>query len=408
MPAIGGRCPVFITGITLVSVSLACAATVKLTPTAPPSPTVVASPTQQTAITPSAEETLGPRPTLPLASTPAPTSMPTVRTQWTPSPISVENLAHLQTMAEMHMDATELAVADVLFSPDSAMLAALSGRGELKLWDTATGQVLLAESSSDSDYGVGYPELAFSPDGVYLASTGVAWADEYEECWGAVYLWDLDTQAEPARLLNMTHRSAMDVAFSPDGLTLAAGTQHGMGGGGHVLLWSVTTEELIHDIELDDWITGVTFSSAGQRIAAATYGAVILLEAATGETLMVVDAFDSAVWDVVFLPNDMAMVVRGSSSVVLIDLASSRYPPLIAGNSGEIADMALSSDGSLLATASWEDDAVTFWDTTEGQELFRLSGHNAPVLSVAISDDGRTLASLHADGAVLLWGVARR
>ena len=273
------------------------------------------------------------------------------------------------------------------------------------MWEVVSGEVLLAGASSDSGYGVGYPDVAFSPDGTSLASTGVAWADEYEEYWGAVYLWDLETRGEPTHLMNITHRSAMDVAFSPDGLTLAAGTQSGMGGGGHVLLWSMETGKLIRDIEFDDWITAVTYSSDGRHVAATTYGSLITLEPATGESVLDMDLLDGALWDVAFLPNDLAMVAQGDTSVVLYDPASSRYPPQVAGGSGAITDMALSSDGSMVATASGQDDAVTFWGMNEGQELFQLSAGTSPVVSVDISRDGGALASLHADGTVLVWGV---
>ena len=391
----------FIAGITVLSVSLACAATAELTPTAPPNPTTEIRPTEQATITPppTATDTPPPAPTI----TPSPTlAVPTLSA---PLPISGENLADLQTTRELHMDGTEFQVGDVVFSHGDAMLAAISNSGEIKVWEISTGDVLLAGTASDSDYGMGYPGVAFSSDGNSLASTGVAWNDENGEFWGAAYLWDLETPDEAARFFNVTHRSVMDVAFSPDGLTLVAGTQDGMGGGGHVLVWSVATGELINDPLLADWITAVTVSPDGRRIAATTYGAVITLEPTTGETLMVMDLVEGALWDVAYLPNRLAMVVRGDSSVALIDPVSSRYPPIVAGDSGDIADMAVFFDGSLLATASGEDDAVTFWEMTEGREIFQLRGQNAPALSVAFSSDGYAMASLHADGTVLLWGA---
>lgn len=41
-----------------------------------------------------------------------------------------------------------------------------------------------------------------------------------------------------------------------------------------------------------------------------------------------------------------------------------------------------------------------------GQEVFALAGHTGPVNGLAMSSDGRTLASGSADNTVRLWEVS--
>jgi WD40 repeat protein len=67
----------------------------------------------------------------------------------------------------------------------------------------------------------------------------------------------------------------------------------------------------------------------------------------------------------------------------------------LAGHTGGITNMACSSDGKRLATAS-RDQTVKVWDTDTGAVQLTLKGHTAAVLGVAFSPDGKTLASTSA------------
>jgi WD40 repeat protein len=64
--------------------------------------------------------------------------------------------------------------------------------------------------------------------------------------------------------------------------------------------------------------------------------------------------------------------------------------------------LALSADGRLLASGAL-DGTVRLWQMSIRQCLAVLEGHAGGVWSVALSADGRLLASGGADGAVRLW-----
>jgi len=75
------------------------------------------------------------------------------------------------------------------------------------------------------------------------------------------------------------------------------------------------------------------------------------------------------------------------------------------GHSAQVTDLAFSSDGQLIATASY-DKTVRLWDTNSPSPPRVLLGHSKGVNKVAISPDGDFVASGSWDSDVILWEVA--
>ena len=77
-------------------------------------------------------------------------------------------------------------------------------------------------------------------------------------------------------------------------------------------------------------------------------------------------------------------------------------PSEFKGHDGLIQSVAVSNDGSTMATAS-VDGTVKIWDFAKGKEKFVLKGHIGTVNSVAFNKDASILASAGADKMIRLW-----
>ena len=75
------------------------------------------------------------------------------------------------------------------------------------------------------------------------------------------------------------------------------------------------------------------------------------------------------------------------------------------GHEADIKALAVSRDGRWIASGS-DDGTVRVWTASTGQAVATLRGHDAAVLSVAFSPDSTRLISGGNDGAVRLWDVA--
>ena len=75
------------------------------------------------------------------------------------------------------------------------------------------------------------------------------------------------------------------------------------------------------------------------------------------------------------------------------------------GHQGDVHAVAISSDGKRIASAS-ADKSVKIWDTASGQQLQTLEGHDYPVFSVAFSPAGDRLVSASMDTSIIVWDVA--
>ena len=74
------------------------------------------------------------------------------------------------------------------------------------------------------------------------------------------------------------------------------------------------------------------------------------------------------------------------------------------GHSASVKAVAISPDGKVLATAS-RDKSIKLWDYQTGMEIRTLIGHDHTVNGLAYSPDGKYLATSSADGTARVWEV---
>jgi len=79
-------------------------------------------------------------------------------------------------------------------------------------------------------------------------------------------------------------------------------------------------------------------------------------------------------------------------TVRLWDTGSGNLRLTLHGHTGGVRAVALSADGRLLASGG-DDATVRLWDTERGQPVATRQGHTGVVSTLALSRDGRLLAS---------------
>src|SRR5262249_6465610 len=94
------------------------------------------------------------------------------------------------------------------------------------------------------------------------------------------------------------------------------------------------------------------------------------------------------------------------------ELATGKEQATLKGHTGWIGCVAVSPDGKTLASAIMgsaladpDNKTIKMWDVTTGKERAILQGHTVMVYSAACRPNGKTLASVSDDKTVKLWDV---
>jgi WD40 repeat protein len=85
--------------------------------------------------------------------------------------------------------------------------------------------------------------------------------------------------------------------------------------------------------------------------------------------------------------------------------AGGRTPPSKFDVGSPVLSVAVTPDGKYVVSGSG-DEMVRLWDLATGNEVRRFTGHEEPVWSVAVTPDGKYVVSGSGDNTVRLWELA--
>ena len=296
-------------------------------------------------------------------------------------------------------------VGDIAFSPDGQLLATTGTDKRVRLWNSLTGKLL---HTLESD---GYClAVAFSPDGRLLASGG----------FGKLRLWDTATRRQ--LVSHRTAGGAMNLAFTPDGQTIVSSGFRGMDildiarttaddGEKIVKLQPRTVDVMPLGDNSSNSIFGISISQDG-RWAAFTRarGHTSLWDLQENREVNPFPHNQSLMWaeeNVSFLPDNRHVVfIANNGKPQVWDITTGKMAYEISRTRNfRMRQHALSHDGRWMVGAA-DADAATIIDVREQHELFTLSSETSAIKSIVWSEDGQRFALGLTDGDVVIWDFA--
>jgi WD40 repeat protein/DNA-binding XRE family transcriptional regulator len=282
----------------------------------------------------------------------------------------------------------------VVFSPDGSILAGAYST-QVVLWDVASGEVISILSGGSQEgvagYNVGVGQISFSPDGEFLATANMD---------GVSTIWDIGTSGIVLSLMAAETLPPKAIDFSPDGRLLANG-----GDAGIVRVWDAKSGTELFSRELGGIIHAVTFSPDGKYLAAASEdGGIKVWDTRTGEVLSSPPR-QSGIYGIAFLADGRYATTGQDGTTRVWDPLTGQQVLLLAGPTSTVISVDGSPDGKRIVTGAY-DGSLRIWDATPGRELMTIPGHAGIVWKVAYSPDGKYLASASVDGTVKVWDVS--
>jgi cytochrome c len=152
-------------------------------------------------------------------------------------------------------------------------------------------------------------------------------------------------------------------------------------------------------------VRALAISSDGNHVLSGSFDtAAILWSLKTGSAEQVLRFHADAVNAVAFL-RDGRMATAGADARIAIWAAGRQEPERIFdGHRAPVVSLAVSPDGQTLATASW-DHTVRIWSLADGAQQV-LEGHTQNVNGVAFGPDGQSLVSVGYDLTLRIWPLA--
>jgi WD40 repeat protein len=228
--------------------------------------------------------------------------------------------------------------------------------------------------------------LAMTPDGRTMVSGHV----------GFLRVWDPSTMSE--RFNVSIGKVARRVAITPDGSTIASAeyTQADGKTTGNVAIRDGKTGAIRREMAAVPNLHAVAIDPAGKVAVSGSWSEtnVRVWDVVTGEQIGTLKGHSGSVGEVRFSPDGKMLASCGDTTVRFWDVDTGKILKVLRGHQDTVESFAFSADGKTIASCGFDDDARV-WDVETGKILATMQADN-PVLAVALTADGKTLATASA------------
>lgn len=232
-------------------------------------------------------------------------------------------------------------------------------------------------------------DVAFSPDGKTIASGSVD---------NTLRLWNV-SQARLLRTMQGHPFPVLRVVYAYNGATLLTGSTDGLLRG-----WDVASGRLTRTYEgHTGWITGLDVARDGRWYASSAEDSTVRLWRPSNRTSEeIIDEGMTGVRSVVFAPDASAIAWGEGDGTVRVRTLSGIWRGALKMGSQPCRSLQFSPDGELLASGM-EDGLIRIWRMDDGTLLQTLYGHTGAINGLAFSLEGGWLVSASQDGTLRLW-----
>jgi WD40 repeat protein len=278
-------------------------------------------------------------------------------------------------------------ITQVAYTHDGRALLTGDKAGWVHWWDLATGTRRELFQVTDQ-YRPEVTALTVSRDARLIAAV----------VWNVTALWDEQARAfiSPS---GSTFWVGAHLTLSPDG---RFGLFHSSQG--RLSLWDAAQRQVGHTLEpFQFWSGPATFAPDGKTLTVAGGSRIGVFDVSTGEKISEVQQ-EERIRVLAFSSNGDLLAAASDDSVQLWDTKSWQCRTTIRAKRKGLCRLAFHPGGTMLATTDGRRD-VTLWDTRTGAEVGRYNWQIGKVSSVAFAPDGMTAAAGGSNRRIVIWDV---